>query len=79
MTEGGYGKRESGMIRCPLFVAWSRKSLLCRPHIPGSQSTEIKFGSEAQRINQQQIFCMGCYDHCEHYLSWLHFQWIDED
>jgi len=72
-------QRESGMIRCPLFVAWSRKALLCKPHIPGSQITEIKYQSENMRIQQQRIFCEGCYDHCEHYLSWMHFQWKDDD
>jgi hypothetical protein len=27
---------------------------------------------------QRKMFCEGCWDRCEHYLSWKHFNWEDD-
>ena len=64
---------------CPLYVANSDREIQCRSHLPDSSSTIHKYQNENLCKRQRNIFCEGCWQRCEHYLSWLHFRWEDEE
>lgn len=73
------GYRASISMRCPLFRACSSNWIRCESHVPDSEIVEIRYKHESRCIRQKQIFCEGCYERCEHYRSWLHMKWQDDE
>ena len=76
-VEEGY--RASISMRCPLFRACSSNWIRCESHVPDSEVVEIRYKHESRCTKQKAIFCEGCYERCEHYRSYLHMKWRDED
>ena len=64
-------------IICPLYRSYTAKSIICKGHIPDSE-TELRFRAEAYKDQQQELYCMGCYKMCEQYRAYQHFRWEDE-
>ena len=73
----GMSGRGANHIKCPYYIAHSDREILCEGHIPDSRIT-IKFRSDKQKAQQQHIFCEGCFERCEHYLTVKHFRWEDD-
>ena len=73
------GSRALISILCPLFRACSSNWIKCESHVPDSEVVEIRFKHESRCTKQKQIFCGDCYERCEHYRSWLHMKWTDEE
>ena len=73
------GYRASISMRCPLFKACSPNWIRCESHVPDSEVVEIRFRHESRCSKQKRIFCEGCYERCEHYRSWKHMKWEDEE
>ena len=76
--KGALSGRAAQFIRCPYFLAHSERAILCEGVIPDTRA-EHKFQSKAEKATQQQLYCEGNYEKCEHYLSVLHFNWKDEE
>ena len=79
MGRPGEGNRDGEYVLCPLFVAYSDNEIRCRPHVPDSVSTILKYSDKASCYSQRKMYCEGCWRRCEHYLAWEHFRWEDED
>ena len=77
--KNGLSGRGSKYILCPFFIAHSDREILCEPHVPDSKNVVMKFESENKKRQQQRIFCEGCYERCEHYISVKHFRWEDDE
>lgn len=76
-TKGDLSGRSAQFILCPYFKAHSEKAILCEGIIPDTRS-EQRFERAADKKTQQEVFCEGCYEKCEHYLAVKHFRWEDE-
>ena len=73
------GNREGESILCPLFVAFTENELRCRPHMPEAGATIIRYYDKRACEKQRKLFCEGAWKCCEHYRSWKHFQWEDDE
>ena len=78
MGRPGSGNRDAENILCPLFIEINEKEIRCAPHVPEARATIIWYRSPEACRKQRATFCEGCWERCEHYLSWKHFVW-DED
>ena len=76
--KGALSGRSAQYIRCPYFIAHSERAILCNGVIPGTR-TEHKFKYAAEKTKQQNIFCEGCYEKCEHHIAVKHFNWEEEE
>lgn len=79
MSRKGAGTAESISTLCPLFRAASQNWIRCESHVPDSETVEIRFRHESRCSKQKRIFCEGCYERCEHYLSWRHMKWEEDE
>ncbi len=71
--------RHAEDIRCPLFVAESERDILCESHMMDAKVTIIRYRTGKDKAIQRACFCEGAYEKCEHYVSWKHWRWEDED
>ena len=74
----GLSGKSADYILCPFFHAHGDRTILCEGNIPDTRS-EVKFKNKVEKNQHQTIFCEGCYNKCEHYLSVIHFQWKEEE
>ena len=72
-------RKESMYAVCPLFVGTKEREIHCLPHVPDSRRTAVIFETPEGMRKQKRIFCEGCFERCEHYLSWKHFQWVEDE
>lgn len=72
------GNREGENVLCPLFISFKDNEIRCQPHMPESSATIVRYASVSACRKQRKMFCEGCWDRCEHYLSWKHFNWEDD-
>lgn len=79
MGRPGEGTRESCYVVCPLFVAFTDNEIRCKPHLPDASATLHRYSDRAACKRQRNVFCEGCWERCEHYLSWKHWNWEDEE
>ncbi len=81
MTKGRHipSTRHADYIRCPLFVAHSERDVLCESHLPGGKVCINRFATKKDKETQQRCFCEGAWQRCEHYLSWKHWQWPEDE
>ena len=73
------GSRALISMRCPLFRESSSNWIRCESHVPDSEIIEIRYKHESRCTKQKQIFCQNCYERCEHFRSWQHMKWIDDE
>lgn len=73
----GLNGRGSDDIKCPYWHAHNNREILCESHIPDSRIV-FKFDSDKKKKIQQRIFCEGCYERCEHYITVTHFKWPED-
>ena len=79
MGRPGEGNRDGENVLCPLFVAYSENEIRCHALIPDSSATIHRYGDRRACWGQRKMYCEGNYKRCEHYLSWLHFRWEDDE
>ena len=72
-------KTESEAILCPLFREFSASTIKCESHLPDSETVEFRYSDTARCKTQRTVFCEGIWKRCEHYRSWMHMKWSDED
>ena len=65
--------------RCPIHIAWRDDQIMCQSAMPDSTATVHRYPDPEAAKRQQEIFCAGCYERCEHYRAWKHFMWEDEE
>lgn len=76
----GYGNRNRAeSVLCPLFRAYRQNGIRCASHVPESSTVEICYQNSAACEKQRKLFCEGEWQRCEHYRSWEHMNWIDEE
>ena len=78
MGRPGEGNREGEYVLCPLFVAYTDNEIRCKPHIPEASATLHRYSDRDACKRQRNMYCEGCWERCEHYLSWKHFAWEDD-
>ena len=71
--------RAGEYVLCPIFIANTKNEIQCQAHLPDSSSTVHKYSNEQMCRRQRTMFCEGCWERCEHYLSWRHFRWEEEE
>lgn len=69
---------------CPCFISHSEdtKEITCRDlfYEPEEAVNILRYRSRDKYQNQKDSYCRGgCYQMCEHYISYRHFQWKNED
>lgn len=79
MSRPGSWSKEDYRARCPLHIAWRDDEIMCRPALPDSAATVHRYQNMETASKQKEIFCSGCYERCEHYQAWKHFNWQDEE
>ena len=76
----GYGTRERAYdVLCPLFRAYRPNGIRCESHVPESNTIEICYQNQKACEKQRHLYCEGEWKRCEHYQSWLHMRWQDEE
>ena len=76
-------------VLCPFFIEQQTSSknvprsvrerlILCRSVLPTATHSRETFQTKELRVQHQRIFCEGCYDRCEKYVSIMHWQWPEE-
>ena len=70
--------RDGEYVLCPLFVAFSDYEIRCKAHIPDANAAIQRYADRERCKLQKEQYCQGCWQRCEHYLSWKHFAWEDE-
>ena len=63
---------------CPLYIAHSAKDIECKSFVMGAAKIVMRFDVKSSFETQLQSYCCRNYKFCEHYLSWKHFQWLDD-
>ena len=79
MSRKDAGNTDGEAVLCPLFRAFDNSWIRCESHIPDSETVEIRYSNTHRCEMQRKTFCEGCYKRCEHYRSWLHMKWIDDE
>ena len=79
MGRPGEGNRDGEYVLCPLFVAYSDYEIRGKPHVPDAAATIHRYSDKTSCYNQRKFFCEGCWKRCEHWLTWKHFRWEDEE
>ena len=79
MSRKECGNTEGEAVLCPLFKAFTNSTIRCESHVPDSQTGEIRYASTKKCEFQRKTFCEGCWERCEHYRSWEHWNWNDEE
>ena len=79
MSRKECGNTEGEYVLCPLFVAFLPTEIKCRSHVPDAIGISLRYLKKEDCDQQRKIFCEGCWSRCEHYRSWKHMQWEDED
>lgn len=79
MGRQGAGNRDGENVLCPLFIAFSDNEIRCQPLVPESSATRHSYGDRNACRMQRKLYCEGCWKRCEHYISWIHFRWEDEE
>lgn len=79
MDRKKYGNRDGEAILCPLFKEFTASTIRCISHVPDSETVEIRYSSTQRCKRQREIFCEGCWKRCEHYQSWEHWNWSEEE
>ena len=64
----------TGDILCPYFVAHSREQIICEGDIPDCRCS-LLFKDEADKAQQQKLFCESNYKMCPHYFNVCRFDW----
>lgn len=78
MGRPGEGNRDGEYVLCPLFVAFSDNEIRCKSHVPEANAMKLCYSDKGTCKKQRTMYCEGCWERCEHYLSWKHFAWEDE-
>ena len=78
MGRKGTGNRAGENVLCPLFIAFTEKELMCHSHVLDASSVILKYSDRTTCERQRKLFCEGCWEKCEHYLSWKHWCWEDD-
>ena len=73
------GNRWGEDVLCPLFVSFSDYEIKCQSHMPDASSTVIKYSNLNYCKTQRSVFCEGCWERCEHYRTWKHFRWEEDE
>ena len=69
---------EKGM--CPLFLHYGELDISCRAHVGDAKWTTIHYPTQQMREQQMRCYCQTqCFRRCEHYLSWKHFAWEEDE
>ena len=79
MSRRECGNTEGENILCPLFKAFTQNTIRCESHVPDSNVVEIRYGDTRKCEQQRKLYCEQNWKRCEHYLSWEHMKWIDEE
>ena len=79
MPRKGSWLKEDYRGRCPLHLAYRENEIMCKSHLPGSTACIHHYADPEESRKQQELYCNANYQRCEHYLSWKHFVWEDED
>lgn len=79
MGRPGEGQRDGKSVLCPMYVCYGDFEIRCRPHVPDSAATILKYANKNLCERQRTTYCEGCWERCEQYLAWKHFRWEDED
>ncbi len=79
MSRKGAGNNESISTLCPLFKASNANWIRCESHVPDSETVEIRYAHASRCRAQRTIFCEGCYQRCEHYRSYIHMKWPEDE
>ena len=79
MSRPEVGNREGENVRCPLFIAFTENEIRCFPHVPEASATVNKYNDRNMCYKQRKLFCEGEWERCEHYQTWKHFMWEDDD
>lgn len=73
-------RREAEMVMCPLYVGHTEKDINCQSHVGDAKWTTQHYETPQLRLTQQRTFCeTRCFKRCEHYLSWKHFAWQEDE
>lgn len=68
------------MVKCPLYLGHTEADINCQPHVGDSKWVAIHYATPELRKRQQKTYCETlCFSRCEHYLSWKHFAWEDDE
>ena len=78
MARPGSWRKDDYRAKCPLHVAYREDEIMCKPHLPGSTVVVHRYANVVESAKQQEIYCNGNYERCEHYLAWKHFMWEDD-
>ena len=79
MGRPGEGNRDGENVLCPLYVSFTDNEIRCQAHLPEANATIHRYANKAACRRQRNICCENCWERCEHYLAWKHFQWREED
>ena len=79
MARKSEGNRDGENVLCPLFVAFTDNDIRCHPHVPDAAATILRYSDKSACYRQRKMYCEGCWERCEQYLTWLHFRWEDEE
>ncbi len=71
--------REGDYVMCPLFRAYTNNSIRCEPHVPEADAMDLRYWDPKKCEQQRKLYCEGNWKRCEHYLSWRHMVWQDEE
>ena len=72
-------ERDDKYILCPLYVAHTDNEIRRKPTFPETVATRYRYKTRDSCASQRKLYCEGCWKRCEHYLTWVHFRWEDEE
>ena len=74
-----HGNRDSEYILCPLYRCYTSNTIRCESHVPEADVMELKYWDAKKCEKQRKLYCEGNWKRCEHYISWKHMNWIDDE
>lgn len=72
-------QRDDKYIICPLYIAHTDHEIRCQAHVPDATATILRYSDMGRCQAQRKTYCEGCWKRCEHYLTWIHFRWEEEE
>lgn len=79
MGRKGSGNTEAENVLCPLFKSFTCNTIRCESHVPESVTVEIRYSDTKKCKQQRELYCEGAWKRCEHFISWKHMNWLDEE
>ena len=81
MARPEYGNVDGEAVLCPLFKSFQteKNEIRCASHVADASSVVLKYKNVKACETQRKVFCEGCWYRCEHYRSWKHMRWEDEE